>query len=1221
MNKTVRKLLAPLALTAAWPLFAQTTAPAPQKAGEEDEQTIVLSPFEVTAETDHGYQATQTLAGSRINTKLEDVGSAISVVTPEFLKDVGATDNKSLLGYTTNTEVGGTQGNFRNASGGQTQDESYQFQNPNASTRVRGLTAADNTRNFFVTDIPWDGYNVERIDMQRGPNSILFGLGSPAGIINATTRTAQHRTFGEVEMRYGSFGTNRVSLDVNYDLLPKELALRIDVLRNDEKYKQDPAYSLDKRVFGTLRYDPKFLAHNGNKTTVKVSYEVGSVRSNNPRTITPTDAITPWWDKLNKATYNPATVQNSGLWYYTSGANAGYPYHPANMGQYNSTYSGDPTKDYAGNTIPSTIVAQQNVPKSGSANPYYQPWLGAPSMYGGVWMQYDPGQTTAYSTSMPEYKDVYGINSSGAIDGGIGGHPFARRVTVATTNYWSQRDSTAPWQSWGVWKNKTLSDPSVFDFFNKLIDGNNKREWQNFHNFNASLTQTFLDDKFGFELAYDQQRYRRGQYSFNGSGTLYIDINAYNLDGTPNKNVGRPYIETNNVYGNSATDVWREASRLSAFFNQDFDKNRNGGWLRKLLGRHTISGLLSQDMYKSDARSFMRYGTPDSFGSLVATGTNASYIDSNDRVVATTVYLGNSLLNTSTSVNANIPNAGDPVQVPTTAQFRYFNSTWNATGVNPADPWVSTYNGQKLTQSENPANYVGWTTTPVNILSAERGDQDALTYGATLNKRVVDSAAAVWQAHFWNDSIVGMYGIRNDRVMSWAYDGTRVNDRVDFTAKDPKYPNLLQYSTGGKAATVYKANSPSWSVVTKLNKLVGDWLPINISLFYNESRNFQVAGTRNNIYGQALPLPSGRTKDFGIMLSDKEDRFELKINKYKSTVKDATNTTGIATWFLLGGGNFIQRNEDRADAYEYHLANLGDPKSANGTGSWTWQYTPKPGQTQADADAEAAAAVAGWRAYTAEPIVQRILKAWGFNDFSVTQLTTMSTPVSNFVATEDQVSKGYEYELTANPTRNWRISVNASDTRASRSNIGGKDLQEFIDLTNKYENGPMGDIRQWGGGAITSTSLVSWNSNFYASYLLMKLQEGSYATELRRWRYNVVSNYTFSTGKLKGFNVGAGYRWQDKVIIGYPVSSQSTTTKLIYDLAHPYYGPRQEAVDLWLGYEHRLTSKINWRVQLNVRNVGQGNKLIPLSAEYDGTIAAWGIAPSQTWTLTNDFSF
>jgi outer membrane receptor protein involved in Fe transport len=177
MHRTKRNtLLASLALAGTWPLAAQTAAPAPAESSASAEEVVVLTPFEVNASSDRGYAATNTLAGSRINTSLAEVGSSIAVVTAEFMKDTGATDNKTLLQYTANTEVGGVGGNFKGISGGQNEDETGKFANPNSNTRVRGLAAADNTRNFFVSDAPWDGYNIDRVEIQRGPNSILFGL-------------------------------------------------------------------------------------------------------------------------------------------------------------------------------------------------------------------------------------------------------------------------------------------------------------------------------------------------------------------------------------------------------------------------------------------------------------------------------------------------------------------------------------------------------------------------------------------------------------------------------------------------------------------------------------------------------------------------------------------------------------------------------------------------------------------------------------------------------------------------------------------------------------------------------------------------------------------------------------------------------------------------------------------------------------------------------------
>jgi outer membrane receptor protein involved in Fe transport len=111
-------------------------------------------------------------------------------ITGEFLRDTGARNNQDLLVYTTGTEVGGIAGNFAGLGNGQMLDDTNARMNPNGNTRVRGLAEADNTRDFFLTDIPWDSFNVGRVDLQRGANAMLFGVGSPAGIVNSSTNAA-----------------------------------------------------------------------------------------------------------------------------------------------------------------------------------------------------------------------------------------------------------------------------------------------------------------------------------------------------------------------------------------------------------------------------------------------------------------------------------------------------------------------------------------------------------------------------------------------------------------------------------------------------------------------------------------------------------------------------------------------------------------------------------------------------------------------------------------------------------------------------------------------------------------------------------------------------------------------------------------------------------------------------------------------------------------------
>jgi outer membrane receptor protein involved in Fe transport len=126
--------------------------------------------------------------------------------------------------------------------------------------------------------------------------------------------------------------------------------------------------------------------------------------------------------------------------------------------------------------------------------------------------------------------------------------------------------------------------------------------------------------------------------------------------------------------------------------------------------------------------------------------------------------------------------------------------------------------------------------------------------------------------------------------------------------------------------------------------------------------------------------------------------------------------------------------------------------------------------------------------------------------------------------------------------------------------------------------------------------------------------------ELRKCRWNLIGDYRFSAGTLKGVSVGGGVRWQDKVAIGYAVQSNGAGG-FRYDLAHPYFGPSETNYDFHLAYERPLTARINWKVQFNAHNLFDKNHLIPIQAQPDGTFAQYRIAPEATYTLTNTFSF
>ena len=151
-------------------LFALlTVALPPAILAQEDEEIYELSPFNISEDENVGYLATSTLAGTRLETPLRDIGAAVSVLTPELFEDTGAVNAATILPYATSSEVGGVQGNFAGSgiSSGRA-DSTNQRINPQGNNRIRGLVSASLTRNFFLTDIPFDTYNSSRITMNRG---------------------------------------------------------------------------------------------------------------------------------------------------------------------------------------------------------------------------------------------------------------------------------------------------------------------------------------------------------------------------------------------------------------------------------------------------------------------------------------------------------------------------------------------------------------------------------------------------------------------------------------------------------------------------------------------------------------------------------------------------------------------------------------------------------------------------------------------------------------------------------------------------------------------------------------------------------------------------------------------------------------------------------------------------------------------------------------------
>ncbi len=293
--KCARPLLALSTLT-----FGIATESFSQEEGYDD--VIELSPFSVSAADETGYQATSSLAGTRLKTELKDIAGAIQVVTQEFFDDTAATDANDLLVYTTNTEVGGLGGNFANPSDGAALNFRGNINNPIGQTRVRGLANADMARQYFITDIPFDSYNTDRVTINRGPNSMLFGLGSPGGLVNNGLSRAQFRDFNEIEFRIGSHGSNRVTFDVNRKLGDNDkFAIRVAGLHDREEWQQRFSYERDERLYVDLAVKPI------ENTTIRLNFEDGSIEANRPQVSAPLSNVPRWIDEGMQANWDVGT--------------------------------------------------------------------------------------------------------------------------------------------------------------------------------------------------------------------------------------------------------------------------------------------------------------------------------------------------------------------------------------------------------------------------------------------------------------------------------------------------------------------------------------------------------------------------------------------------------------------------------------------------------------------------------------------------------------------------------------------------------------------------------------------------------------------------------------------------------------------------------------------------------------------------------------------------
>jgi iron complex outermembrane recepter protein len=267
-------------------LLGQALPPAPPASSNATaEPAVEMSPFNVNTDKDVGYHAENTLAGSRLNARLKDTAGSVAVFTKEFMDDLMITDLNHLLEYTVNLEP---DTNAWQAGDGQ--NPMITGENLLNRTINRGL-AASQGMDYFTNITNPDPYRAGRFEDARGPNSILFGVGAPGGLLNQSSKVAvTHRNSANLRYGFGSWDRSRAEFDVNRVLIKNKLAVSIAALDQENGGWRQFDFQDKERIFAAVTAKPH------RTLSIQAMGELGKDESAVLKTQPPGDEFLAWYD-------------------------------------------------------------------------------------------------------------------------------------------------------------------------------------------------------------------------------------------------------------------------------------------------------------------------------------------------------------------------------------------------------------------------------------------------------------------------------------------------------------------------------------------------------------------------------------------------------------------------------------------------------------------------------------------------------------------------------------------------------------------------------------------------------------------------------------------------------------------------------------------------------------------------------------------------------------
>lgn len=191
----------------------------------------------------------------KIPTPIINVPQSLSIITDEDVRKKGFKELGDIVKYTPGI----------NTSLGEGHRDAVVF---------RGVRS---TADFFQDGVRDDVqyyrplYNVEQVEVLRGPNALLFGRGGTGGVINRVTKKPVNwEEFKTVDLGYDSFGASDIAVDVNTNL-SDSVAFRLNVhndslknhrdFYNGERFGINPTLSVALDVDTDLNLSYEYIDH------------------------------------------------------------------------------------------------------------------------------------------------------------------------------------------------------------------------------------------------------------------------------------------------------------------------------------------------------------------------------------------------------------------------------------------------------------------------------------------------------------------------------------------------------------------------------------------------------------------------------------------------------------------------------------------------------------------------------------------------------------------------------------------------------------------------------------------------------------------------------------------------------------------------------------------------------------------------------------------------